>query len=132
MKSLCLQHPSQPIVHALAIFASNGSFLCFSWKSFALSSQYVSLVKASGGLSHEHSSFSIEAFRFSHMDLHQESQHSVQVPDLQYMISYFFFSRSLHSSPRALMPGRSAQRQIVARANFIITAGISLAMALCC
>merc|ERR1719231_1793392 len=98
---LCLQQPSQPMVHARAILASKGSFLYFSWYASALSSQKVSLVNASGASSHSHSSFSIASFRFPHMVLHHSSQHSVQVPDVQYMISYFFFSLSLHlgSSP---------------------------------
>merc|ERR1719428_2471825 len=94
---LCLQHPSQPMVHARAIFASKGSFLYFSWYASALSSQKVSLVNASGASSHSHSSFSIASLRFPHIVLHHSSQHSVQVPDVQYMISYFFFSLSLHS-----------------------------------
>merc|ERR1719161_1330913 len=100
---LCLQQPSQPIVHARAILASKGSFLYFSWYASALSSQKVSLVKASGASLHSHSSFSIASFKFWHIVLHHSSQHSVQVPDVQYMISYFFSSLSLHlgSSPRA-------------------------------
>merc|ERR1719321_1444360 len=98
---LCLQQPSHPMVHARAILASKGSFLYFSWYASALSSQKVSLVKASGALSHSHSSCSMASFKFWHMVLHHSSQHSVQVPDLQYMISYFFFSLELHlgSSP---------------------------------
>merc|ERR1719159_65772 len=100
---LCLQQPSHPMVQARAIFASKGSFLYFSWYASALSSQKLSLVNASGASSHSHSSFSIASFRFWHIVLHHSSQHSVQVPDLQYMISYFFFSLSLHlgSSPNA-------------------------------
>merc|ERR1719161_715306 len=110
---LCLQQPSQPMVHARAIFASNGSFLCFSWYASALSSQKVSLVKASGAESHSHSSFSMASFKFWHIVLHHSSQHSVQVPDVQYMISYFSFSLSLHlgsSTARSLASALSSRR----------------------
>merc|ERR1719159_2215736 len=119
---LCLQQPSHPMVQARAIFASKGSFLYFSWYASALSSQNVSLVNASGAESHSHSSFSIASLRFWHMVLHHSSQHSVQVPDVQYMISYFFFSLSLHlGSSATTSPNRARTK------NFAIVGQGSLA-----
>merc|ERR1719311_87469 len=114
---LCLQQPSQPMVHARAIFASKGSFLYFSWYASALSSQKVSLVNASGAESHSHSSFSIASFRFWHIVLHHSSQHSVQVPDVQYMISYFFFSLSLHLGSSATTRANRARNKSFAMAG---------------
>merc|ERR1719159_2003886 len=120
---LCLQQPSHPMVQARAIFASKGSFLYFSWYASALSSQKVSLVNASGALSHSHSSFSMESFRFWHMVLHHSSQHSVQVPDVQYIISYFFFSLSLHLGSSPIPRDTSTART----KNFAISGELSLA-----
>merc|ERR1719281_1838524 len=115
-----LQQPLQPLTHARAICSSNTSSLWSSWYSSALSVQYASLVNASGASSHSQASASMASWRPWHVSLHHLLQHVVQVPLLQYMISYFLFSRELHSasgSPRKLSARASDDAAGEARAR---------------